>query len=110
MFIIGNSGTGKTLLYNAAKDTMEHFYHVKAFTKADRDEVIHTIEVNPSHLFILDRADYYFTKELGQLIMEQSATSKFLIFARMLDDAPLVPGSLKEIYQEGNTLLLKDYV
>ena len=80
--LTGNSGTGKTLLFNTVPSTLEDGTQVICFTKksftAGLSEAIRTTS---NALFILDRFDLYKTPDIIDAI-NKDASNKFVIISR----------------------------
>ena len=112
--VTGDSGTGKTLFYKASVEKFNLIYKMEAFSRTDIDTVLYAVRNHIQTTFVLDRADTYFTRELGEAIMDRAVDSKFVIFGRELDDMPLISHSLKEMVSvpegTGSLVTLKDYI
>lgn len=113
MIIMGNSATGKTLLYNTIADCLdaERLTGKKYISSALPFKLINfrseNIHIEDGFLYIIDNADIVIDKSISDAIMLHREHSRFIIFGRDSYNLDLSPNYFGELYQDGDTIRTK---
>lgn len=108
----GNSGTGKTLLYNAIKvfkdinDSKFADYDLSNIVLIDKNNV-NEIGTFKKKLIVIDRADVIITPDVGQIINSDFGINRYLIFARTFIGVEISPNYYATVVRTGKELTLK---
>ena len=108
--VMGDSGAGKTLLYNMIPSIVNGVKVYRYNGTNPNDSIIRDIESLTNVLIILDRIEYLFTEPLGDELLQaiNKSSNTFLLFGRNTTGLNMELKDIKKLVFVNSTLKLED--
>lgn len=110
VIVRGNSGTGKTLLYNAIDVIQRNKNKMSKYAASNiiliNEQNIRNIKDYENKLIIIDRGDIIINEEVTDVINSDFGTNRYLVFVRKYVGIELSPNYYANMVNDKKTLRL----
>lgn len=107
--IMGDSATGKTLLYLKLASESAFRDDIVCFNFTAKVDILHEVKKRKNTLFVFDNADIILTPEIKRYIQDDES-NQYILFGRDTDDLRLAAINIAELVVIGNEIKLNYFM
>ena len=107
--IMGDSATGKTLLYLKLASESAFRDDIVCFNFTAKVDILHEVKKRKNTLFVFDNADIILTPEIKRYIQDDES-NQYILFGRDTDDLRLAAVNIAELVVIGNEIKLNYFM